>query len=102
MAKPVAEWTDARLDDLAAALLPLPTQVAMLTATVDHLDHVATEMEPMPRQLAVLTAAVDRLTAENRDLRAELAATQRQIIQIAWALVGALLGAAAALTTALF
>jgi methylaspartate ammonia-lyase len=55
----------------------------------------------MPSQLAVLTAAVDRLADENRVLRTELAATQRQLIQIAWGLVAALLGAAAALTATL-
>jgi hypothetical protein len=101
MAKPVVEWTDARLNDLAAALVPVPAQVAVLSAAVQHLDHLAAAVDPMPSQLAVLTAAVDRLTDENRVLRTELAAMQRQLIQIAWGLVAALLGAAAALTAAL-
>jgi hypothetical protein len=101
MAKPVAEWTDARLNDLAAALVPVPTQVAALSAAVQQLDHLAAQLDPMPSQLAVLTAAVDRLADENRVLRTELAATQRQLIQIAWGLVAALLGAAAALTATL-
>jgi hypothetical protein len=48
-----------------------------------------------------LTAAVDRLSDENVALRAELAATQRQLIQIGWGLFAALLGAAAALMAAL-
>jgi hypothetical protein len=101
MAKTAAEWTDARLDDLAAALGPVPTQLAMLTATVHHLDHLATELDPVPSELAVLTATVDRLSDENRALRIELAATQRQLTQIGWGLVAALLGAAAALAAAL-
>ena len=101
MAKPVAEWTDARLNDLAAALVPVPAKVVALDAAVAHLNHVAAELEPMPSELAVLTAAVDRLTDENRALRAELAATQRQLLQIAWGLVAALLGAAAALSATL-
>jgi hypothetical protein len=41
------------------------------------------------------------LADENRALRAELAATQQQLLQIAWGLVAALLGAAAALIAAL-
>src|ERR1043166_5851268 len=53
MGKGVAEWTDRRLNDLAAALEPVPARVAALEATVDH------------------------LAEENRMLRAELATTQR-------------------------
>jgi outer membrane murein-binding lipoprotein Lpp len=77
MRKAAEHWTDARLDDLAAALAPLPAQVAVLTATVD------------------------RLSEETRALRDELATTQRQLLQIAWGLVTALLGVAAALAAAL-
>ena len=101
MAKPVAQWTDARLDDLAAALVPVPAEVAALRAAVEHLNHLTAELEPLPTRLAVLTAAVDRLSDEHRALRDELAATQRQLLQIAWGLVAALIGAAAALATAL-
>jgi len=99
--KPVAAWTDERLDDLAATVVPLPAEMAALRAAVDHLDHVAIELEPTATRVAVLTAAVDRLSEENHALRGELAATQRQLIQIGWGLVAALLGAAAALTAAL-
>ena len=77
MAKPVTQWTDARLDDLAAALAPVPAEVA------------------------VLQAMVDRLSEDNRALRAELAAMERQLLQVAWGLVAALIGAAAALAVAL-
>jgi hypothetical protein len=77
MAKTAAQWTDQRLDDLAAAL------------------------EPVPARVAVLEAIVQRLVEENRDLRAELAITQRQLLQVAWILVGALLGGAGALLAAL-
>ena len=101
MAKPVAQWTDARLDDLAAAFAPVPAEVAALRADVVHLNHLSAELEPLPARLAVLTAAVDRLSEENRALRDELAATQRQLLQIAWGLVAALIGAAAALAAAL-
>jgi hypothetical protein len=73
----------------------------VLHATVKHLAHVATALEPVPAQLAVLAATVDRLADENRALRVELSARQRQLVQIAWGLVAALLGAAAALITAL-
>jgi hypothetical protein len=101
MGKATAHWTDARLDQLAAAIEPMRAQVAVLDATVKHLDHVAAVLEPVHAQLAVLAANVDRLADENRALRGELAATQHQLLQIAWGLVAALVGAAAALITAL-
>jgi hypothetical protein len=101
MRKAVEQWTDARLNDLADALEPVPAQVAVLDATVKHLDHLATALAPVPAQLAVLAATVDRLADENRALRGELAATQRQLLQIAWGLVAALLGAGAALIATL-
>ena len=84
--------------DLAAALEPVPAQVAMFDATVDHL---AAALEPVPAQLAVLTATVERLADENHVLRAEFLATQRQLLQIAWTLTAALLGGAGALIAAL-
>jgi hypothetical protein len=101
MRKSVEQWTDERLNDLADALEPVPAQVAVLEATIKHLDQLATALLPVPAQLAVLANTVDRLVDENRALREELAATQRQLLQIAWGLVAALLGAAAALVAAL-
>ena len=98
MAKAVEEWTDGRLDDLADALEPVPAHVAVLDATVQHL---AAAMESAPAQLAALTAIVERLADENRALRSDLATTQRQLFQIAWGLVAALLGGAGALLAAL-
>jgi hypothetical protein len=77
VSKAVAYWSDKRLDDLAAALEPLPARVAVLEATVD------------------------RLVEENRGLREELVAIQRQLLQVAWLLVGAMLGGAGALLAAL-
>jgi hypothetical protein len=101
MGKAIAQWTDARLSELAATLEPVREQVAALDASVKHLDHAAVSLEPVPARLAVLAATVDRLVEENRALRAQLAATQLQLLQIAWGLVAALLGAAAALITTL-
>jgi hypothetical protein len=101
MGKAIAHWTDARLDQLAAALDPVRAQVVVLDATVKHLDHVAAALEPVPTQLAVLAATVDRLADENRALRGELAATQRQLLQIAWGLVAVSIGAATAIIAAL-
>src|ERR671917_198200 len=89
MGRVVTQWTDARLNQLADVLEPVPVQVAVLDATVDHL---AAAFEPMPAQIAVLAAAVDRLTDENRALRTEFASTQRQLLQIAWGLVAAWVG----------
>ena len=97
MGKTTAHWTDERLDEFAAALEPVSVQVAVLDATVKHLEHLAAGMEVVPAQLAVLTAATDRLADDNRALREQLAATQRQLLQIAWGLVAALVGATAAL-----
>jgi outer membrane murein-binding lipoprotein Lpp len=101
MGKAVAQWSDARLNDLASALEPVPAHVAVLDASVKHFERVVAALEPMPAQLAVLTATVDRLADENRTLREELAATQRQLTQIAWGLVSALIGAAIAVIVAL-
>ena len=50
---------------------------------------------------AALHAEIARLTEENRALRAELWSTQRQLLQVAWGLVAALLGAAAALVASM-
>jgi hypothetical protein len=100
MGRTVARWTDARLDDLAAELEPVRARVAMLDVTVHHLDHAATALEPLPAQVAVLAATIDRLETDVRALRHELASTQQQLLQMAWALVVALLGAAVALVAA--
>jgi hypothetical protein len=101
MGKAAMTSTEARLEDMAAAFAPIPAQVAVLEASVKHWDHMAAVLEPVTAELAVLIATVDRLADENRALRSELAATQRALLQIAWGLVAALLGAAAALITAL-
>jgi hypothetical protein len=77
MAKAVGHWSDERLDDLAAAV------------------------EPIPARVAVLEAIVERLAEENHALRIELTVTQRQLLQVSWILVGALLGGAGALLAAL-
>src|SRR3954452_6018264 len=101
MSKAVQEWSDARLNDLAAALAPVPGQVAALTEAVENLDDVTTALQPLHSQVAALTATVERLTDENRALRDSLAATQRQLLQVAWGLVAALIGAATALISVL-
>ena len=101
MSKAVEEWTDERLDDLAASLRPLPPQVAMLTASVARVDHLTAQLQPVPAQIAVLAAGMEQLAIENRALRGELAAVQRQLVQISWALMAAMLGAAAAIVGAL-
>jgi hypothetical protein len=49
MGKAAVSWTDARLDELADALEPLPADVAMLKATVSHWDRVAAALERCPR-----------------------------------------------------
>lgn len=76
-------WTDERLDDLAAALRPLPEQVAGLVTAVDH-----------------LTEAIKAQREETRALRTDLMASQRQITMIGWGLVVALIGMVGALIAA--
>src|SRR3954464_7926633 len=97
MGRAVEEWTDERLNDLAASLQPVPTQVAMLAAGVAHLDDVTTQLQPVPAQIAVLAAGMEQLAIENRALRSELAAVQRQLTQISWAFVAVLLGGGASI-----
>jgi hypothetical protein len=76
-------WTDDRLDDLAASLEPLVTQVAVLAELVQDLR----EDTRLLRQ---------DLTTETLALRQELAAAQRQLVQLAWGLVATLMGAVVA------
>ena len=73
-------WTDERLDDLAAALRPLPAQVARNAEAIERL---AGEMREM--------------RGEMREMRADLAASHRQFAQIGWGLSFALTGALVAL-----
>jgi hypothetical protein len=101
MTKAASQWTDARLNQLAAAVEHVPTQLAVLSASVAHVENMAAETEPMRAQVAVLTASVDHLANENRALRAELAAIQSQLVQVSWVLMAALLGAASAVIAAL-
>jgi deoxyribodipyrimidine photolyase len=101
MSKAAPEWTDARLNDLAAALHDVPQQLAVLNASVAHFEQLAADTEPMRAQLAALTVSVNHLANENRTLRTELAAIQLQLVQISWGLVAALIGAGTAVITAL-
>jgi hypothetical protein len=48
MGKTAVTWTDARLDDLADVVAPLPAEVAMLKATVNHWDHLPLHLNPCP------------------------------------------------------
>jgi hypothetical protein len=76
-------WTDERLDDLAATLRPLPTELARNTAAIDRL---VEEMSSMRTDLHAL--------------RSDHSASQRQIAQIGWALSAALIGVIIALIVA--
>jgi hypothetical protein len=80
-------WTDERLDDFAAAMRPLPGQVAKLEAEVGQLRD---EMR----------FGLDRLSHETLGLRQDLSAFQRQLAQIGWTLSGALVAAMIALIVA--
>src|SRR3954465_7807589 len=101
MTKAAPAWTDARLNDLAAALHDVPQQLAVLSASVTHFEQRGADREPMRAQLAALTVPVNHLANENRALRTELAAIQLQLVQISWGLVAALIGASTAVIAAL-
>ena len=77
-------WTDERLDDLAATL---DTNVRMLREEIAGL---RTDMQEEFRNVR----------GDMRALRADLSAWQRQIAQIGWSLVVALIGAIVALIIA--
>ena len=97
MARPAQQW-DERLNDLASALEPIPTRVAVLESTLGHWE---AELESVPARLAVLAATVTRLAEENHALHLELAATQRYLVQMSCGFVVATLGAAGAIIAAL-
>src|SRR3954467_7161691 len=101
MTKAAPEWSDARLNDLAAALHDVPQQLAVLSASVTHFEQLAADTEPLRAQVAALTVSLNHLANENRTLRSELAAIQLQLVQISWGLVAALIGASTAVIAAL-
>jgi hypothetical protein len=68
-------WTDERLDDLAAALRPVPAQLARNTEAIERL---IDEMRSMRTDLSAL--------------RGDFSAMHRQLAHIGWALAGALVG----------
>jgi hypothetical protein len=87
-------WTDERLDDLAAALRPLPAQMARNTEAIERLTEETRSLRADMR--ADMSAMRDDLAA----LRSDFTASQRQIAQIGWALSTALVGVLIALIVA--
>ncbi len=81
-------WTDERLDDLALSLGPLPVQVAKLAESVDRLEEDVRSLREELREETVV-------------FQQELAASQRQFVQVGWSLVATLVAAATALITVL-
>jgi outer membrane murein-binding lipoprotein Lpp len=81
----VNAWTESRLDDLAAAVRPLPGDVAQLSADVGRLsaDVGATNIK-----LDALTAKVDGMARGIDRLAADQSAMQRQHAQIGWSVAG--------------
>jgi predicted nucleic acid-binding Zn-ribbon protein len=71
--------TDERLTELATALAPLPVRVAELAEAVHHLQEETRSLR-------------HDLNGETLALRQELAAAERQLVQLAWGIVAALLG----------
>ena len=80
-------WTDQRMDDLARALAPVPSKLAELQEAVDHLE-------------TDVGALRGEFNGETLALRQQLWETQRQLVQIAWGLVAALIAAIVALIAA--
>ena len=80
----MSTWTDERLNDLAATLEPLPAAVARIEA---HLQD----------GLGGLRDEVRELHEDNRSLRGDVSAFQRQLTQVGWGLAAALVGVLVAL-----
>ena len=80
-------WTDERIDDLAHTLAPVPSKLAELAEAVDHLE---TDVRALRGEFSGETLA----------LRQQLWEAQRQLVQIAWGLVAALIAAVVALIAA--
>ena len=87
-------WTDARLDDLAATLRPLPAQMARNTEAIDRLTEEVRSIR------ADMTAMGGGLHGDISALRSDFSALQRQLAQIGWAMATALVGVLIALIVA--
>ena len=77
MAKAVEEWTDARLNDLAAVLEPVPMQLALLSATVTHYEELAAHMETHTQLVLTRTSAACHEPHHLRSSRARWPPTRR-------------------------
>jgi hypothetical protein len=51
------------------------------------LDDLAAALRPLPAQMARNTEAIERLSNDMREMRADMSAMQRQLTQIGWGLV---------------
>ena len=77
-------WSDERLDDLAAALRPVPAQLARNTEAIER-----------------MTDEMREFKLEMRAMRADFSAMQRQLAQIGWGMAGVVVAATTALIVAL-
>jgi hypothetical protein len=88
-------WTDDRLDDLAAALRPVPAQLARNTEEIERLtDELRDFREEMREDMR-------GFREDMRAMRADFSAMQRQLAQIGWGMAGVLVTALVALIVAL-
>jgi uncharacterized protein YlxW (UPF0749 family) len=85
---PSDQWTDERLDDLAATLRPLPEEVAKVAQAVEHLTSEIKGLREESRE-------------DSKELRDNLAANQRLQLQLAVGMIFALVAAVTALIVAL-
>ena len=68
MTKAAPEWTDARLNDMAAALQDVPRQLAVLSASVTHFEHLAAAKLLRRTRLDLVRPPTAELEVETRDL----------------------------------
>ena len=83
-------WTDERLDDLAAALRPVPEQLARNTEAIERLSDDTREMRTDMREMRT------DMREMRADMHAGFAALQRQFALTGWMMAFTVIGAVAA------
>ena len=79
-------WTDERLDDLAAALRPLPAQMARNTEAIER---VSEDMRDMRAEMRDMRAEMRVMRGE---MHTQFSALQRQLALIGWTMSFSLVG----------
>jgi predicted nucleic acid-binding Zn-ribbon protein len=97
----VEAWTDERMDDLAAALRPLPAQMARNTEAIERLSEEIREIRGEFREIREeMRGDRQSFREEMREMRTEMhagfASLQRQLTLIGWSMAFSVIGATVA------